>query len=167
MIWMLLTWRYDHRSCNNNLSNCKLTPKTNENMMWIWSFFASPSYPSVLDISTILHRWWSTSRFEELRLGTPSIYSLQKKIITYFCLWSVNFSPHQLHTVPCSIIWTSSAAIFPIMWTLSSVPLAVMPTPPAFGGRLTLFCLVSRSPALVHKSPAFYVHYKYWILSKK
>ena len=30
---------------------------------------------------------------------------------------------------------------------------------PAFGGRLTLFCLVSRSPALVHKSPAFYVHY--------
>ena len=32
---------------------------------------------------------------------------------------------------------------------------------PAFGGRLTLFCLVSRSPALVHKSPAFYVHYKY------
>ena len=31
----------------------------------------------------------------------------------------------------------------------------------AFGGRLTLFCLVSRSPALVHKSPAFYVHYKY------
>ena len=38
---------------------------------------------------------------------------------------------------------------------------------PAFGGRLTLFCLVSRSPALVHKSPAFYVHYKYWILSRK
>ena len=37
----------------------------------------------------------------------------------------------------------------------------------AFGGRLKLFCLVSRSPALVHKSPAFYVHYKYWILSKK
>ena len=32
---------------------------------------------------------------------------------------------------------------------------------PAFGGRLTLFCLVSRSPTLVHKSPAFYVHYKY------
>ena len=32
---------------------------------------------------------------------------------------------------------------------------------PAFGGRLTLFCLVSRSPALVHKCPAFYVHYKY------
>ena len=32
---------------------------------------------------------------------------------------------------------------------------------PAFGGRLTFFCLVSRSPALVHKSPAFYVHYKY------
>ena len=31
---------------------------------------------------------------------------------------------------------------------------------PTFGGRLTLFCLVSRSPALVHKSPAFYVHYK-------
>ena len=27
---------------------------------------------------------------------------------------------------------------------------------PAFGGRLTLFCLVSRSPALVRKSPAFY-----------
>ena len=26
---------------------------------------------------------------------------------------------------------------------------------PAFGGRHTLFCLVSRSPALVHKSPAF------------
>ena len=26
---------------------------------------------------------------------------------------------------------------------------------PAFGGRLTLFCLVSRSPALVHKCPTF------------
>ena len=38
---------------------------------------------------------------------------------------------------------------------------------PAFGRRLTLFCLISRSPALVHKSPAFYVRYKYWILSKK
>ena len=38
---------------------------------------------------------------------------------------------------------------------------------PAFGRRLTLFCLVSRSPALLHKSSAFYVHYKYWILSKK
>ena len=37
----------------------------------------------------------------------------------------------------------------------------------AFGGRLTLFCLVSCSPALVHKSPAFYIHYKYWILSEK
>ena len=33
---------------------------------------------------------------------------------------------------------------------------------PAFGGRLTLFCLVSRSPTLVHKSPAVYVHYKYY-----
>ena len=32
---------------------------------------------------------------------------------------------------------------------------------PPFGGRLTLFCLVSRSPALVRKYPAFYVHYKY------
>ena len=32
---------------------------------------------------------------------------------------------------------------------------------PAFGGTLALFFLVSRSPALVHKSPAFYVHYKY------
>ena len=31
---------------------------------------------------------------------------------------------------------------------------------PSFGGRLALFCLVSCSPALVHKSPAFYVHYK-------
>lgn len=93
MIWMLLTWRYDHRSRNNNLSNCKLTPKTNEDMMSIWSSFVSPSYPSVLDISTILHRWWSTSRFEELRLGAPSIYSLQLKIITDFCLWSVNFFP--------------------------------------------------------------------------
>ena len=30
---------------------------------------------------------------------------------------------------------------------------------PTFGGRVTLVCLVSRSPALVHKSPAFYVHY--------
>ena len=30
-----------------------------------------------------------------------------------------------------------------------------------FGGRLTLFCLISRSPSLVHKSPAFYIHYKY------
>ena len=26
---------------------------------------------------------------------------------------------------------------------------------PAFGGRLTLFCLVSRSPALVHNLPLF------------
>lgn len=123
MIWMLLTWRYDHRSRNNNLSNCKSTPKTNEDMMSIWSSFVSPSYPSVLDISTILHRWWSTSRFEELRLGAPSIYSLQLKIITDFCLWSVNFFPHQIHTVPFSIIWTSIAMIFSIMWTLSSVPL--------------------------------------------
>ena len=32
---------------------------------------------------------------------------------------------------------------------------------PAFGRRLTLFGLVSRSPALVPKSPAFYVHYQY------
>ena len=32
---------------------------------------------------------------------------------------------------------------------------------PAFGGRLALFCLVSRSPASLHKSPACYVHYKY------
>lgn len=118
-----MKWRYDHRSRNNNLSNCKLTPKTNEDMMSIWSSFVSPSYPSVLDISTILHRWWSTSRFEELRLGAPSIYSLQLKIITDFCLWSVNFFPHQIHTVPFSIIWTSIAMIFSIMWTLSSVPL--------------------------------------------
>lgn len=43
MIWMLLTWRYDHHSCNNNLSNCKLIPKTNEDIMSIWSFFASPT----------------------------------------------------------------------------------------------------------------------------
>ena len=32
---------------------------------------------------------------------------------------------------------------------------------PTFGGRLTLFGLVSRSPALVPKSPSFYVHYQY------
>ena len=32
---------------------------------------------------------------------------------------------------------------------------------PAFGGGLTLFGRVSRSPALVPKSPAFYVHYQY------
>ena len=32
---------------------------------------------------------------------------------------------------------------------------------PAFGRRLTLFGLVSRSPALVPKSPAFCVHYQY------
>ena len=31
---------------------------------------------------------------------------------------------------------------------------------PTFGGRLALFCLVSRSPVLVHKSPTFYVRYK-------
>ena len=37
---------------------------------------------------------------------------------------------------------------------------------PAFGGRLTLFCLVSRSPALVHKSPDFYVHYNIEYLVK-
>ena len=50
-----------------------------------------------------------------------------------------------------------------------SLPHAADPAPPgyidakspAFGGRLTLFCLVSLSPALVHKSLAFYVHYKY------
>ena len=35
---------------------------------------------------------------------------------------------------------------------------------PTFGGRLTLFWILSRSPALLHKSPACYVHYKYWIL---
>lgn len=30
---------------------------------------------------------------------------------------------------------------------------------PAFGGRLALFCLTSHSPALVDKSPAFYILY--------
>ena len=42
--------------------------------------------------------------------------------------------------------------------------ITVMPTLPLLVGDLRFFAL---SPALVHKSPAFYVHYKYWILSKK
>ena len=47
-----------------------------------------------------------------------------------------------------------------VVWSLpTNKGIAVMPT-------LPLFCLVSCSPALVNKSPAFYVHYKYWILSK-
>ena len=35
---------------------------------------------------------------------------------------------------------------------------------PLLAGDLRFFAL---SPALVHKSPAFYIHDKYWILSKK
>ena len=41
------------------------------------------------------------------------------------------------------------------------IRISVMPTLPLLAGDLRFFCLVSRSPALVHKSSAFYVHCKY------
>ena len=42
----------------------------------------------------------------------------------------------------------------------------VMPTLPLLAGDLHFFVSSPALPTLVHESPAFYVHYKYWILSE-
>ena len=83
--------------------------------------------------------------------------SMQRECLFYwvdeYCYWScfeIRGAYHS-HKPPR---WKSCALTY----------ITVMPTLPLLAGDLRFFAL---SPTLVHKSPAFYVHYKYWILSKK
>ena len=109
---------------------------------------------------------WKVLLVTNLRLGCDFVSSRPTAVtmITLLTTFAFN-SRFETLDVDNIRIW-----IFPLLWILNMlkyhnvfhISSPVMPThSPAFGGRLTLFCLVSHSPASLHKSPAFYVPYKY------
>ena len=77
------------------------------------------------------------------------------------CIWAPNNCASRLHRMVSiwylllRAKWVTSYSEHSVIF--GSSPYRIDANSPAFGGRLTLFCLFSRSPALVLKSPAFHV----------
>ena len=117
-------------------------------------------------MTSCIFSMWKVLLVTNLRLGCDFV-SCRPSAVTMIALLTTFAFNSRFETLDVDNIriW-----IFPLLWILSMlkyhnvihISSPVMPThSPAFGGRLTLFCLVSCSPALLHKSPAFYVPYKY------